>query len=83
MVGSYLDLTIKFHDYSSFFTAFDVDVLYVCFRICFMKNVHLEIGAYVTMFNVYSYVLLQQHLQCITPISVLYIVNGNQYNTSL
>ena len=23
-VGSYLDLTIKFHDYSSFFTAFDV-----------------------------------------------------------
>ena len=24
MVRSYLDLTIKFHDYSSFFTAFDV-----------------------------------------------------------
>ena len=23
-VGDYLDLTIKFHDYSSFFTAFDV-----------------------------------------------------------
>ena len=23
-VGNYLDLTIKFHDYSSFFTAFDV-----------------------------------------------------------
>ena len=24
MARSYLDLTIKFHDYSSFFTAFDV-----------------------------------------------------------
>ena len=24
MVRSYLDITIKFHDYSSFFTAFDV-----------------------------------------------------------
>ena len=24
MVKSYLELTIKFHDYSSFFTAFDV-----------------------------------------------------------
>ena len=23
-VGDYLDLTIKFHDYSSFFTVFDV-----------------------------------------------------------
>ena len=23
-VGDYLDLTVKFHDYSSFFTAFDV-----------------------------------------------------------
>ena len=27
MVRSYLDLTIKFHDYSSFFTTFDVATL--------------------------------------------------------
>ena len=26
-VGDYLDLTIKFHDYSKFFTAFDVAII--------------------------------------------------------
>ena len=29
MVKSYLDLTIKFHDYSSFFTAFDVATMII------------------------------------------------------
>ena len=37
-VRNYLDLTIKFHDYSSFFTAFDVANI-----MQYLKNVHLFI----------------------------------------
>ena len=42
MVKSYLDLTIKFHDYSSFFTAFDVASNTAAHLLCVQERAPLE-----------------------------------------
>ena len=42
-VGDYLDLTIKFHDYSSFFTAFDVANIRICFDLLYIVGNKLNI----------------------------------------
>ena len=43
MVRSYLDLTIKYHDYSSFFTAFDVATNNKAMNHLFQRNTEFAI----------------------------------------